>query len=271
MADVKVTLPEGVEEEKPAQDVQEQQDAPEYTETELEAMKFGWKPESEFTPKAGRKWKTAEKFLEDKPLYDKIDEQHKTIKRLERAQDQFRSHYEKVEKAAYDKAMADLTAQRKQALEEGDLVRAEEIRDEIDVRRQQAPRPQPQQDAEENKAAMAEWKSRNDWYEKDEDMTAFADGIGNKLLAKGMDPKEILVKVEEKVRETFANKFRNPNRASAPRVEGSSKKGNSGSSASDTSFMSPEEVRFMEGFLKSGAPITREEYIRDMKKVKGVK
>jgi len=269
--ELKMTLPEGSEvpdTEVQDQDIQ-QSDAPEYTEVEQEAMKLGWRPESEFTPRPGRKWKTAEKFLEDKPLYDKIDEQHKVIKKLERSTDLLRSHYEKVEKASYERALAVLRAERKQALEEGDLVRAEEIRDQIDEQKQAAPRPQvPEPDPELN-SAMDAWKERNSWYEKDEDMTAFADGLGNKLLKSGKSAKEILETVEAKVRTAFPTKFRNPNRDTAPRVEGNSKKGKS--SGSDESHMSAEEIRIMESFLRSGVPITREEYIKDMKKVKGVK
>jgi hypothetical protein len=263
--EIKMTLPEGSEPEPQDQTP----DAPEFTEVELEAMKLGWKPESEFVAKPGRKWKTAERFLEDKPLFDKIDEQHKHAKKLEKQVDLLREHYEKVEKAAFDRALAELKAERKQALEEGDLVRAEEIRDEIDERKQQAPKVQPVQPDPEVGNAMAEWRERNDWYEKDEDMTAFADGLGNKLLKEGKNPVDILEVVEKKIKVAFPHKFRNPNRDSAPRVEGNTKKGKSG--GGDESFMSPEEIRFMETFLKSGAPITREEYIRDMKKVKGVK
>lgn len=267
--EIKMTLPEGTEPEEKKEADPPQSEAPEYSEVELEAMKHGWKPESEFTPKPGRKWKSAEKFLEDKPLYDKIDEQHKVIKKLERSTDMLRSHYEKVEKAAYERALAELKAERKAALEEGDLVRAEEIRDQIEETKQAAPRPQPVQPDPDLSSEMDKWKERNDWYEKDEDMTAFADGLGNKLLKSGKNAKEILETVEAKVRTAFPTKFRNPNRDTAPRVEGNSRKGKSG--GSETDFMTPDEIRLMENMLKAGVPITREEYIKDMKKVKGVK
>lgn len=268
MPDLKMTMPEGVDEPK-AEDVQEDEQQTELSEVEQEASKYGWKPESEFVAKPGRKWKTAEQFMADKPLYDKIDEQHKYQKKLERQVDLLREHYEKVEKAAYERALNDLKAERKQALEEGDLIRAEEIRDEIEDRKRTAPKPEPVQP----EVDMDSWKSENTWYEQDEDMTAFADGLGNRLLKKGKSPQEILEVVAEKVRDAFPHKFepkRNPNRDSAPRVESNSKK-SGGKTTSETGFMTAEEIRFMEGFLKSGAPITREEYIRDMKKVKGVK
>jgi hypothetical protein len=264
--DIKITMPEGVDPEKKEDP---QSEAPEYTEIEQEAIKHGWRPETEFEARPGKQWKTAEKFMADKPLYDKIDEQHKTIKKLERATDMLRSHYEKVEKAAYDRAVAELKAERKQALEEGDLVRAEDLRDQIEEKKAEAPKAEPKTADPQTNQELVSWKQRNDWYEKDEDMTAFADGLGNKLLAQGVNPTEILETVEKKVKGAFPQKFRNPNRDSAPRVEGgSSKKGKSGEALD---WLSSEETAFMERFLKSGAPITREEYLRDLKKVKGVK
>jgi hypothetical protein len=265
--DLKITLPEG---EETPEDNDTQSEQPEYSEVELEAMKFGWKPESEFVSKNGRKWKTAEKFLEDKPLYDKIDEQHKTVKDLKRALDAMRKHYDTVRETEYKRALDELKAQRRQALEEGDLVRAEEIRDEIDETKQRAPKPEVVEDNTRVADALKVWKGENDWYEQDEDMTAYADGYGNKLLKQGVDPVEVLEQVTKKVRAAFPQKFRNPNRDTAPRVEGNARKG-SGRSGPDDSFMSPAEIQIMERFLKSGAPITREEYIRDMKKSKGVK
>jgi hypothetical protein len=273
MPDIKVTPPEGEEvQEEVKQTEVDTSDTPEYSEVELEAMKHGWRPESEFVARPGKKWKSAEKFMEDKPLYDKIDEQHKYNKRLEKQVDAMRQHYERVETAAYERAMADLKAQRKQALEEGDLVRAEELRDEIDEKKTQKPAVvRPQGPDPEVVEYMDSWKKKNDWYNSDEDLTAFADGIGNKMLAQGKSPQEILTTIESKVRIAFPQKFRNPNRDSAPKLEGGSTKKAKGPAGDDVSFMSAKELTIMEAFLKSGAPITREEYIRDMKRIKGVK
>lgn len=263
--EVKITVPEGTEADK---GTESQQSEPQYTETEQEAMKNGWRPEAEFDASKGKKWKSAEQFMELKPLFDKIDEQHKEIKSTKRALQDFGRHYERVEKAAYDRAIKELQAAKRTALEEGDLVKADEISEEIIEKRVEQQKVKavevPQTD---NSAALASWKQRNEWYQADEDMTVFADGLGNKLLAQGKDPTDILVEVERKTKVAFPHKFRNPNRDSAPRVEGGS---NKKSNSRGADFMSAEETRIMESLLKSGAPITREDFIKDLKKAKGL-
>jgi hypothetical protein len=243
---------------------------PQYTALEQEALSHGWKPESEFDASSGKEFRSAKEFMQLKPLYDKIDEQHKEVKNLKRGLEAFGKHYNKVEQAAYERAMNELKSARTQALEEGDLVRAEAIRDEMDEKRAEATRKPVVEEVQVDRSAeMNSWKQKNDWYEKDEDMTAYADGVGNKLLAQGKEPTEILAEVARRTRAAFPHKFRNPNKDSAPIVGGGSSKGKSG--GSDTAFMSPTEVRIMESLIKSGAPITREVYINDLKKSKGLK
>jgi hypothetical protein len=266
MADeIKMTMPEGTEPVAPEPSAPE---APEYSAIEQEAMSFGWKPESEFDASSGKEFRSAKEFMTLKPLYDKIDEQHKEVKKLKQGMEAFGKHYNKVEQAAYERAMNDLKAERKAALEEGDLVRAEEIRDVMDEKKAEATRrPVVEVPQVDMSAEMQSWRQRNDWYEKDEDMTAYADGVGNKLLRSGKDPSEILAVVAQKTRAAFPHKFRNPNKDVAPRVEsGSSVKGKSSSAASQ---LTAEETRIMDSLLRSGAPIDREVYIKDVLKSRG--
>ncbi len=265
MADeeIKMTMPEGTPEPQ-----QEAPDAPELSAVEQEAMSFGWKPESEFDPASGKEFRTAKEFMALKPLYDKIDEQHKELKTVKKGLENFGKHYNKMEQAAYERAMNDLKSARKTALEEGDLVRAEEIRDEMDETKAAATkRPVVEVPQVDMSVEMNSWRKQNDWYEKDEDMTAYADGVGNKLLRSGKDPSEILAVVSQRTRAAFPHKFRNPNKESAPRVEsGTSGKSKGGSGASQ---LTAQETQIMESLIKSGAPITREGYIKDILKSRG--
>jgi hypothetical protein len=268
--ELKMSLPEGVElaPESP-EEPQGEPAAPELSEVEQEAMTHGWKPESEFESKTGKKWKTAEQFMELKPLYDKIDEQHREVKNLKKGLEAFGKHYNKMEQATYERAMTDLKSQRKTALEEGDLVLAEDIRDQMEFKKREATlAPVVEAPQEDRTAEMNSWKQRNDWYEKDEDMTAYADGVGNKLLRSGKDPTDILAEVSKRTRAAFPHKFRNPNKDTAPKVESGSSGRNRG--GSETSGLTAGEIQIMEQLIRSGAPITREAYIKDLKKSKGV-
>ncbi len=267
--EISMTMPEGVEPEP--QDTQEvAPQAPEYSEIEQEAMTHGWKPEAEFESKNGKKWKSAEAFMELKPLYDKIDEQHREVKNLKKGLDAFGKHYNKIEQAAYERAMTELKDQRKTALAEGDLVLADEIKEVMDLKKQEATsRPVvAQPDPAAQAVEMEGWRKVNPWYEQDEDMTAYADGVGNKMLRSGKDPSEILAEVSKRTRAAFPHKFRNPNKDTAPKIEsGSTGKSRGGS---DTAGLSAGDIQIMEALIRSGAPITREAYIKDLKKSKGV-
>lgn len=236
---------------------------------EEEARSFGWKPKEDFEqdPKnAGKKWRTAEDFMDRKSLFDKIEAVSSENKQVKKALQQLGQHYTNVEKEAFKKALATLKDERKTALEEGNLVRAEEIRDEMDevkekinsvappVNVQQGPPPE-----------FIEFTQRNTWYKRDDVMTRYADSLGNELLAQGLSPDRILKQVEEKVRGAFPEKFRNPNRDDAPEMVSSAKKAGGGKGFR----LTVDEERVITNFIKSGVPITREQYIADLKKLRG--
>ncbi len=97
-------------------------------------------------------------------------------------------------------------------------------------------------------------------------MTVYADGIGRELALQGMSPSQVLKEVERQVRENFPEKFRNPNKDNAPRVE----VGGKPASRSSGFRLTTEEETIMNKLIRSGAPITREEYINQIKKARGV-
>ncbi len=53
------------------------------------------------------------------------------------------------------------------------------------------------------------WAKRNPWFHHDEEMTGFAFGLHNKLVASGVDPKsdEYYTKLDSRMRQVFANRF----------------------------------------------------------------
>lgn len=233
---------------------------------EQEAMENGWRPKEEFEANEenkGKKWRTAEEFMDRKPLFDKIDEQHRRLRDLEKGLNALAEHNKKIEASAYERALRELRNERKVALEEGDLVKAEEIRDRIDEVKEaqkQEVKPQPVQ----NDYAAA-WVQKNEWYLKDPDMKAYADGLATQLLNEGIrDPAEALPKIERKVREMFASKFRNPNKERAPAVESAG-----GKQKADTFKLTSKEEEMMNFMLKAGAPISREDYIKQIKASRG--
>jgi hypothetical protein len=246
---------------------------PEYSEIEKQAMAQGWVPEDQFTGHG--KWRTAENFLDRGELFAKIDEQNRRLKAGEQTTQALKAHLEKVRKTEYARALADLRAEKKAALIEGDadaVINAEEKIDSLKeeqrqeeqreaiVARDNAPAQEPPE--------VIAWKARNSWYTTDQAMKIYADQVGHELVLKGMmSPEAVLAEVERRTRKEFADRFVNPNRAKAGAVEGGGSKG--GHTTKDSIQLTDEETRVMNRFVKAGV-LTKEEYMADIKASRGV-
>lgn len=236
--------------------------APQYTEVEQQAMEHGWRPKEEFQEQPGKKWRSAEEFMDRKPLYDKLEEQSRKIKQLDQGLKTLADHNAGIEKAAYQRALNELKSAKTQALEAGDLVQVEKIRDQIDELKQAPPAAVAGANPPQAQAEFESWQKRNGWYNTDEDLTAFADGLGNKLQKQGKTPAEIMATVEEKIKQVFPEKFTNPNKASAPKMEEGTRK-----STRSGGFELTEAEEHVFKVLNRADPklITREKYIADIK------
>ena len=240
---------------------------PEPTQVELDAQALGWKPKEDFEAdekNQGKKWRSAEDFMDRKSLFDKIDGQSHEIKTLKKGLQAFAQHYTNVEKSAFQRAYDTLKAQRRVALEENEIVKAEDIKEEMDDLKKKIDSAAPPVQIEEPPAEFIEWKSRNDWYQKDTQMTKFADDLGRRLSLEGKTPSEVLKEVESRTKQTYADKFQNPNRSAAPQMVNPGRKAES----RDTFRMSEDERRIMKNMVRTGI-MTEEAYIADLKKMRG--
>ncbi len=125
---------------------------------ESKAREMGWRPKEEYDGDP-ETWVDAKEYLGRKPLYDEIHKTRKQVKKLERLQNEITQYVKKVEEVAYKKAMADLKAQRKEAISEADPDKVEEIDREIEnlnkSRQNVAVEPPPE---------FREWLDENAWY-----------------------------------------------------------------------------------------------------------
>ena len=204
--------PEGVVEERA------------FTPIEQEAMAQGWRPKEEFEGDPDR-FIDAGEFIRRGELFSKIDHQNKELKQLKSAMDQFRQHHAAVEQKAYERAVADLKRQRKEALAEGDVEQYDQLDTAIDNLKEQREEQIARQAAAERQQAtqphpdFQAWQNKNTWYSTDPVMTGAADVYGRELAKQGLGPMEVLKKVEAKIREEFPHKFTNPNRSKPSAVE----------------------------------------------------
>lgn len=247
--------------EKPAE-----QEAPQLTDIEQRAMEMGWKPKDSFSGNEDD-FIDAKEFVRRKPLFDKIESQSRQVKLLNRAINELKEHYTKVNAATYDRALADLKAQRKEAIVNGDGEAFGNIDDKIkEAEAQRAELEQLNQPVQEQVEApeFATWKTRNTWYNNVKYMRSFADELGLDLHSRGMSPEQVLTEVEKAVRAEFPEKFRNPNKASAIPVEN----GRPNGKGKDTFELSDFERKVMNDFVRSGT-MTKDEYIAGLKLTRG--
>lgn len=245
-----------------------QEEQPQLAPIEIEAMENGWKPEEEFKadPKnEGKKWRSAEEFMDRKSLFERIEVGNHEVKQLKKTLQQLSQHHANVEKRAYEKALADLKAERKVAIQENDMARAEEIRDQMDDIRDKINEVKPPVDIPAGPPPeLVEFKTRNSWYQRDDAMTRYADSVGQELFNQGLPPHKVLEGVEKRTREAFPEKFRNPNRESAPEMVPSGKR-----AGSTTGFrLTDEEEKIVKNFVATGI-MTRDQYVAELKKLRG--
>lgn len=252
------------------QNIEQENQTPQYTEIEQRALEMGWRPKEEFDGDE-IDFVDAKEFISRKPLYDKISQQSKQIKNVNRSLEALKEHYTKVKEVEFQNAIKALKAERKVAMVQGDgdaFDAAEKKIEEAEAQFQeikQAAASITTDDEPVVSPIFQNWKNRNPWYDSTGYMRSYADDVGKRLHASGMHPDDILKEVEKAVRKEFPTKFSNPNKADAPDV-GVSK--NSGKGKGAEMHLTEQEKRVMDTLVRGGH-ITKEKYLADLKKVRG--
>jgi len=241
---------------------------------EEEAMAMGWQPEEDFKadPKnEGKKWRSAEEFLDRKPLFDKIDDLSRRLKNNEKALQSLSAQSLRAEKIGYDKALQDLKVAKKEALEEGNADRVIEIDEKI-VDLKQARQNEPAVPAQAPQEFL-DWVDRNDWYRTNPKLKAAADGIGIEYIKQGLPPAEVLKRVEQDMRDFMPVKPR-PKAPQSPESGARKTNGSGSGPESVKSKMTGEELRIMKTIVNTG--LKEDEYLKQFvetqpERFKGVK
>lgn len=236
------------------------------TPIEQRAMEQGWVPEDQWDgePEA---WRPAKEFVDRGELFKKIDEVKRENKQLKQGIDELSKHHAKVREVEYQRALATLKAQKRDALADGDADKVVEIDERIDAtkeaQRQSANQPQQQAEAVPDPRFEA-WVNKNTWYNNDRIMKAAADEVARELVLRGeRDNARILTEVEKRIKQEFPQKFTNPNREKASAVEGSTNK--STTRKTDTVEMSDVEKTIMNKILRVTPGLTKEKYLEEFK------
>lgn len=180
----------------------------ETTDYEARARAHGWKPKEEFVGDE-TKWVDAKEFVElgekklpilretNRRLESKINSMQQSIQKMQ-------AIYEAREKAAVAEAIEKLKAERREAIEDGDYSRVEQIEKKIDNTRL----PEVQQPDE----RYVRFVNECDWFTTssrpgDPYVTQYAVQVEKELQRDYPDVEERLQKVRERVEERFATRL----------------------------------------------------------------
>lgn len=236
---------------------------PEHTPQEQRAMELGWKPQDDYEGNAD--YISAEAWIARTPLFEKIDEQKRKYQNLEKSFRNLQEHYNKVEDRAHERAIKELREKKTAAIKDDDLDRAALIDAELDDLRDKPPEKLEIQTDMVDESKV--WLEKNKWYNEDKAMQNYADKLLRGAAAIGDPLSSALDEVEREVKLRFPDKFKNPARQQANRVEdGSTRKGSS--KATSRFELTDDEERVMKSLVAQGV-LTREKYIEDIKKVRG--
>lgn len=247
----------------------------EYTPLEQEMMEQGWRPKAEFDGPE-EEFVSAAEYKRRGELFKKIADTNRRLDKANQALVQLTEHQRKSYQAGYEHALKQLRADHLVAVEAGDVKMADTIVDKIEeTKAAQAKAAAMPQVPPEPPAVLGEFMDRNkSWYQKDDVMTAYADRVGHQYAVSTIeaggkpDFADILTHVEKKVREKFPSSF-GPKRTAPSVVEGSSTP-NRPAPSSRGFELTDMEQKAMRTFVDAGV-MTKEEYINDIKKIRGIK
>lgn len=233
-------------------DQEVQEETPDFSDVELEAMEQGWNPEGV----EGKKNLTAEEFLDRKPLYDKIHATEKRMKQILEGMEALKQHNATIAERERAKVIAELKAAKKIALENENYDAVVEIDDKIAEETARKNEPV-------SNDAFIEWVSENDWYNQDPEMKDYADMIGTGYAGKypNKQATDVYQYVSQEVKKRFPEKFGNVNRTRPNPVEGAGK-GRTGTSKKYSAKDLPETDRqIMRTIVRSGI-MSEQDYLK---------
>lgn len=239
-------------------------------ETLAEAKRQGWVPQEEYSGPQD-KWVDAETFVKKgKEINALLRKDNEFLKRevaeMKSTMMEFKKFHADTEKRAYERAMADLREQKKEAISTGDGDKVLQIDDAIDQLKEER-----QKAAIEAKVSapppdnvFVEWNEDNAWFGKDTELTEEANLIGETIKKRqpGLAGREFLDEVTKRVKRMYPEKFTNANRSRPSPVEANSPNKAGKSNGRSYNDLPPEAKQACQKFEKSGL-LTRDQYIKE--------
>jgi hypothetical protein len=236
--------------------------------TLAEAKRQGWVPQDEYNGPED-KWVDADTFVKKgKEINALLRKDNEFLKRevseMKSTMMEFKKFHAETEKRAYDRAIADLRDQKKEAISTGDGERVLEIDDALDELKQKRAEEKAQAvPSNQPDPVFAEWTEENKWFETDRELAEEANIIGQAIKARqpGLIGREFLDEVGKRVKKMYPEKFTNTNRNRPSPVEANSPNKSAKSGGKGYNDLPPEAKQACQKFEKQGL-LSREEYIK---------
>lgn len=234
------------------------------------ARQGGWVPLEEWQGDP-EDWTDAKEFVKRGELFHKISNQSGEIKELKKAINGLMEHHQKVKETEFTRALDYLKQQKKTALEEGDADKLLAVDDAIDQLKEEQQEAKKEAKVEQKAGptpVFVSWAAQNPWYVKDPELREFADEIGVLLYKKAggqVAEEDLYRQVKQRVMKAFPDKFKGQG-TKTPGVEGAT---SSQPSKASNFKLTEDEEKVMKTFVRSGV-MTKEQYIADLKQVKGI-
>ena len=197
-------------------------DAPEAPDVETTAREQGWTPQEEYKGNPAR-WKTAEEFVEFgervNPIIKKQRDEFRTalkatenkLEAQQRAVAQLLDFRTEEKKQEYEGQITFLKQQLKLARRQGEEDTADVLEDQLEDLKAKKPdfTPAPVEQQPMDMQPFVDWKSENDWFERDMPMTRQALGIAQELRIANpnLSGDAFFKAVSKELRKDFPDKF----------------------------------------------------------------
>jgi len=232
---------------------------------EQEARVQGWRPKDEFKGPE-EKWTDAQTFVKKGEqitgiMKKRLDRQDQQISELRNANKEFGEYQKQLrekDKAAAERTIAELEARRAEAITAGDGQEFTRIDREIQQNRDSlVQEPVPQQI---DPMAQA-WLSDNDWYNTNQKLRIFADGLADVVVNEGFSGPAYYAELSRRVKSEFPADFSNPRQSGANGVEEGGETKTSNSKAHTYENLDAEAKSACDRFAANGL-MTKEDFVK---------
>jgi hypothetical protein len=245
----------------------EQVEVAEPTESEAKARRQGWRPTDEYRGPE-EKWVDADAFLkrsdEELPVMrERLRKQDKDLAELKGTVTKFAEHHARVEKVAYERAMAEVKKQRREALAIGDADGFEAAEERIAELKEVKPAATQKEAAADIAPEVQTWVQANPWFRSEPRLAKYAETVCGELQAEDptRDLSDILKEVAKEVKQRFPEKFANAKRAAPPAVEGATTVSAGKGSKGFPNLPAAAKIA-CDKFIKQGLIKNRDEYLK---------